>query len=158
MAAEVRPEGGSLGPVARTSGSHYYSLHYMHCVAIVCAAFLFVAGFALLGATARPAQAAGEGTIEIISKSGVHAFRVELATNDEERARGLMFRKELPKATACCSTSTRPAGLVLDAQHLHLARHDLHRGDGRICALPKTPSRCRTTSFLPAGRCGRCSK
>jgi uncharacterized membrane protein (UPF0127 family) len=45
---------------------------------------------------AAPAQAAGEATIEIISKSGVHAFAVELATNEDERSRGLMFRKQLP--------------------------------------------------------------
>ncbi|MEX0751763.1 MAG: DUF192 domain-containing protein, partial [Xanthobacteraceae bacterium] len=35
-------------------------------------------------------------TVEIVSKTGVHVFTVELADNDEERARGLMFRKELP--------------------------------------------------------------
>jgi uncharacterized membrane protein (UPF0127 family) len=52
---------------------------------------------ALLGLwVAAPAQAAGEATIEIVSKTGVHAFAVELATNDAERERGLMFRKELP--------------------------------------------------------------
>ena len=36
-------------------------------------------------------------TLEIVSKTGVHAFAVELATNDAERSRGLMFRKELPE-------------------------------------------------------------
>ncbi len=40
---------------------------------------------------------AAEATLEIVSKSGVHAFAVELATNDTERSRGLMFRKELPE-------------------------------------------------------------
>jgi len=34
--------------------------------------------------------------LEIVSQSGVHVFSVELATTDEERERGLMFRKELP--------------------------------------------------------------
>jgi len=36
-------------------------------------------------------------TLEIASKNGVHAFAVELAVNDEQRAKGLMFRKELPE-------------------------------------------------------------
>ena len=36
-------------------------------------------------------------TIEIVTKTGVHAFRVELATNNAERERGLMFRKSLPE-------------------------------------------------------------
>jgi len=44
-----------------------------------------------------PAQAAGRATIEIVSGSGVHAFNVELATNDAERSRGLMFVKSLPE-------------------------------------------------------------
>jgi uncharacterized protein len=34
-------------------------------------------------------------SLEIVSQSGVHVFSVELATTDEERERGLMFRKEL---------------------------------------------------------------
>jgi uncharacterized protein len=34
--------------------------------------------------------------LEIVSQSGVHVFSVELAATDEERERGLMFRKELP--------------------------------------------------------------
>ncbi len=44
-----------------------------------------------------PASAAAQDTIEIVTSSGVHAFSVELATNDAERARGLMFRKSLPE-------------------------------------------------------------
>ena len=44
-----------------------------------------------------PVQAAGRATIEIVSGSGVHAFNVELASNDAERSRGLMFVKSLPE-------------------------------------------------------------
>ena len=43
------------------------------------------------------AQAAGKATIEIVSGTGVHAFNVELATNDAERSKGLMFVKSLPE-------------------------------------------------------------
>jgi len=43
------------------------------------------------------AQAAGQQTIEVVTKNGVHVFAVEIAENDEERARGLMFRTELPE-------------------------------------------------------------
>jgi uncharacterized protein len=46
---------------------------------------------------AMPARAAGTDTIEIVTASGVHAFSVEMASNDAERERGLMFRKELPE-------------------------------------------------------------
>jgi uncharacterized protein len=60
------------------------------------AAFL-VAAAVLLFAAVLPAFAGGEGKLDIISKTGVHRFTVELATTDAERTRGLMFRKELPE-------------------------------------------------------------
>ena len=41
--------------------------------------------------------AADTRTLEIASKTGVHAFAVEMATTDAERAQGLMNRKELPE-------------------------------------------------------------
>jgi len=50
-----------------------------------------------LVAASLPASSVSVQTLEIVSASGVHVFTVELATNDEERARGLMFRKELPE-------------------------------------------------------------
>jgi uncharacterized protein len=58
-------------------------------------ALLVVAGLALT--VHGSARAAGQGTLEIVSASGVHAFNVELATTEPERERGLMFRKELPQ-------------------------------------------------------------
>jgi uncharacterized protein len=57
---------------------------------------VLVAGCALPAAQTA-ASAAAQDTIEIVTSSGVHAFSVELATNDAERARGLMFRKSLPE-------------------------------------------------------------
>jgi uncharacterized protein len=44
-----------------------------------------------------PLHAAGDSTLDIVTKSGVRAFSVELATNEAERSRGLMYRKELPE-------------------------------------------------------------
>ncbi len=64
--------------------------------AIGLAAILFVAGCALPAAQTT-ASAAGQDTVEIVTSSGVHAFSVELASNDAERALGLMFRKSLPE-------------------------------------------------------------
>ena len=42
------------------------------------------------------APAAEQGTLEIATQSGVRTFAVELAVTDEERAKGLMFRTEVP--------------------------------------------------------------
>ena len=56
---------------------------------------------------AGPARSADPHTLEIASKTGVHAFSVEIAQNDAERAKGLMYRKELPEGQ----------GMLFDFQH-----------------------------------------
>jgi uncharacterized protein len=55
-------------------------------ITVVCAAIL------LGGSTAR---AASVQPLEIVTKSGVHVFSVEMATTEEEKTTGLMYRKEL---------------------------------------------------------------
>ena len=60
------------------------------------AAATLVACWALIAAFPA-ARAAGQDTIEIVTRTGVHAFTVELATNTAERTVGLMYRKELPE-------------------------------------------------------------
>jgi uncharacterized membrane protein (UPF0127 family) len=45
------------------------------------------------------ARAADETTLEIVTQNGVHVFTVEMAKTDEERQKGLMFRKEMPEGT-----------------------------------------------------------
>jgi uncharacterized protein len=59
------------------------------------AAVLLVALSLILGRGL--ALAADPTTLEIVSKTGVHAFTVELAVSEEERARGLMERRSLPE-------------------------------------------------------------
>jgi uncharacterized membrane protein (UPF0127 family) len=43
------------------------------------------------------ARSAEQQTLEIASKSGVHVFSVELAVTDEERQKGLMYRRSMPE-------------------------------------------------------------
>ena len=66
-----------------------------------------LAAVTALFVVAAVARAAGEARIEIISKTGVHSFVVELAANDLERSRGLMFRKQLPDGR----------GMLFDFEH-----------------------------------------
>jgi uncharacterized membrane protein (UPF0127 family) len=42
-------------------------------------------------------QAASVQPLEIVTKAGVHVFSVEMATTEEEKTTGLMYRKELPE-------------------------------------------------------------
>jgi uncharacterized membrane protein (UPF0127 family) len=52
---------------------------------------------ALVLAIGRTPGRAADDTLEIVSKTGVHVFSVELAVTDEQRARGLMERRSLPE-------------------------------------------------------------
>jgi len=49
---------------------------------------LLIAGSAVQAASIQP--------LEIVTKSGVHVFSVEMATTEDEKQKGLMYRKELP--------------------------------------------------------------
>ena len=59
---------------------------------------VFVTAAALLLGSSLTAQSAEQQTLEIASKTGVHVFAVELAVTDEERARGLMYRRSVPES------------------------------------------------------------
>lgn len=59
-----------------------------------------LAAFALLFAgalLAQPVHAAQTQPLEIVTKSGVHVFTVEMASTEEEKMKGLMYRKSLPE-------------------------------------------------------------
>ncbi|MDA9538484.1 hypothetical protein ACM41_20395 [Bradyrhizobium sp. CCBAU 21362] len=56
------------------------------------AAILLIAGVVVAGGSVR---AASFQPLEIVTKSGVQVFSVEMATTEEEKQTGLMYRKEL---------------------------------------------------------------
>ena len=55
---------------------------------------VFVA--ALVSFASNGEQAASVQPLEIVTKSGVQVFSVEMATTEQEKETGLMYRKELP--------------------------------------------------------------
>jgi uncharacterized protein len=58
---------------------------------------LFALAFLLVPFVCVPrAGAMDKGTLEIATKTGVRVFSVDVAVTDEEREKGLMFRKEVP--------------------------------------------------------------
>jgi hypothetical protein len=65
---------------------------------MVCRSVLFLTlAFVLVPFVAAPRAGAMEkGTLEIATKDGVRVFKVDVAVTDEEREKGLMFRKDVP--------------------------------------------------------------
>ena len=58
--------------------------------------WLAVLGILVAIVALSDARAAELQTLEIATKSGVQVFSVEVATTEEEKRTGLMYRKELP--------------------------------------------------------------
>jgi hypothetical protein len=82
------------------------------------------------------ATAAGEQTIEIASKTGVHVFSVEVADNDADRAKGLMYRKELPEGRGMLFDFHRDQDVSFWMQNTYIPLDMIFiRGDGRILRI-----------------------
>ena len=113
------------------------------------AALLFI----LLGRTFAPA--ADLQNLEIVSKSGVHVFSVELAVSDEQRAHGLMERKSVPEGYGMLF-KFEPDQVITMWMHNTYVSLDMIfiRSDGRIVSIAEntTPLSDRTISSGAAAR------
>jgi len=110
-----------------------------------------VACWALLAAL-PVARAGGQDTIEIVTRTGVRAFSVELATNTAERAVGLMYRKELPEGR----------GMLFDFHNDQPVQFWMHNtyisldmifiaGDGRVVRVAEN-AKPMSDELIPSGR------
>ena len=82
---------------------------------------------------ALPAGSAEQQTLEIVSKSGVHVFRVELAVSDEERQKGLMFRRSLPESQGMLFDFKADQDVSMWMRNTYVSLDMIFiRGDGRI--------------------------
>jgi uncharacterized membrane protein (UPF0127 family) len=111
---------------------------------------LFITGCAL-PAGQTSASAAGQDTIEIVTSSGVHAFSVELATNDAERALGLMFRKSLPEGHGMLFDfkADQPVQFWMHNTYISLDMIFI-RGDGRILRIAQD-AKPMSDDLIPSG-------
>ena len=109
---------------------------------------VFVLG---LLAAAGPALPSGQQTIEIASKSGVHVFAVEIANNDAEREKGLMFRKELPEGRGMLFDFHRDQEVSFWMQNTYIPLDMIFiRGDGRILRIAENTEPL-STRLIPSG-------
>jgi uncharacterized membrane protein (UPF0127 family) len=96
-----------------------------------------------------PSRGADLDTLEIVSKTGVHAFAVELAVTEEQRERGLMFRRELPEGRGMLF-KFEPDQVVAMWMHNTYVSLDMIfiRADGRILRIAEntTPQSDRIIS------------
>jgi uncharacterized protein len=109
--------------------------------------------FVLVGLVvfAAPVWPAGKQTLEIASKSGVHVFSVEIADNDAERAKGLMYRKELPEGQGMLFDFHREQEVSFWMQNTYVPLDMVFiRADGRILRIAENTEPL-STKLIPSG-------
>ena len=108
---------------------------------------------ALVGllAIAAPVWTAGQQTLEIASKTGVHTFAVEVADNDTERAKGLMYRRELPEGQGMLFDFHREQEVSFWMQNTYIPLDMVFiRADGRILRIAENTEPL-STKLIPSG-------
>jgi len=96
----------------------------------------FLAALFALSLAGAPAAAADPQTLEIVSKTGVHTFAVELAKSDAERAQGLMYRRELPEGRGMLFDFQRDDEVAMWMKNTYIPLDMVFiRSDGRIVRI-----------------------
>jgi uncharacterized protein len=100
---------------------------------------------------AAPARAAGTDTIEIVSSNGVHPFSVELAANEADRERGLMYRKSLPEGHGMLFDFGFPQSTAFWMHNTYISLDIIFIGaDGRIIRIAES-AKPMSDTLIPSG-------
>ncbi len=112
--------------------------------------------FPILAATlvvwlAMPSRGAERQALEIATKSGVHVFEVELAVTDEERSRGLMFRKSLPESYGMLFDFKRDQEVSMWMHNTYVSLDMIFiEADGRIRRIAENTT-TESDKIIPSG-------
>ncbi len=104
----------------------------------------------LLAASRAPA--AEHGTLEIATKSGVRTFAVELAVTDEERTKGLMFRKEVPEGYGMLFDFKQEQPVTMWMKNTYVPLDMIFiKNDGRIARIAEN-TKILSEDIIPSGQ------
>ena len=114
-------------------------------------AVLFVLATAHFLALSPTARGAEQQTLEIASKSGVHVFAVELAVTEEERARGLMFRRSVPDSYGMLFDFKRDQEVTMWMRNTYVSLDMIFiQSDGRIRHIAES-TETESDKIIPSG-------
>jgi uncharacterized membrane protein (UPF0127 family) len=112
---------------------------------------LTVVALAYLAALVLPASSAEQQTLEIASKTGVHVFSVELAVTDQERERGLMFRRSVPEFTGMLFDFKRDQEVTMWMRNTYVSLDMIFiQSDGRIRRIAEN-TETESDKIIPSG-------
>jgi uncharacterized membrane protein (UPF0127 family) len=97
------------------------------------------------------AQAADVQPLEIVTKSGVQVFSVEMATTEEEKTTGLMYRKELPDGRGMLFDFSPEQEVSMWMKNTFIPLDMIFiRADGRILRIAEN-TEPQSTKIIPSG-------
>jgi uncharacterized protein len=97
------------------------------------------------------AGAASFQPLEIVTKSGVHVFSVELATTEEEKTTGLMYRKELPDGKGMLFDFSPEQQVSMWMKNTYISLDMIFiRADGSILRIAENTEPL-STKIIPSG-------
>jgi len=109
------------------------------------------AAFVILVLLVAPVAAAERATLEIVSRTGVHVFAVEVVSNDADRAKGLMFRKELPEGQGMLFDFQRDQEIAMWMRNTYIPLDMIFiAGDGRIRRIAEN-TEPMSEKIIPSG-------
>src|ERR1700726_1583203 len=114
--------------------------------------WMFVAAAGVLYTIAgHGAWAASVQTLEIVTKSGVQVFSVEMATTDQEKETGLMYRKELPDGKGMLFDFSPEQQVSMWMKNTFMSLDMIFiRADGRILRIAEN-TEPQSTRIIPSG-------
>ena len=97
-----------------------------------------------------PVQAASIQPLEIVTKSGVQVFSVEMATTEEEKTTGLMYRKELPDGKGMLFDFSPEQDVSMWMKNTFISLDMIFiRADGRILRIAEN-TEPQSTKIIPS--------
>ena len=102
--------------------------------------------------TNLPARAASIQPLEIATKSGVQVFSVEMATTEEEKTTGLMYRKELPDGKGMLFDFSPEQQISMWMKNTYISLDMIFiRADGRILRIAENTEPLSTKIISSGG-------
>ena len=100
--------------------------------------------------TSLEAEAASIQPLEIVTKSGVHVFAVEMATTEEEKTTGLMYRKELADGKGMLFDFSPEQEVSMWMKNTYISLDMIFiRADGRILRIAEN-TEPMSTKIIPS--------
>jgi uncharacterized membrane protein (UPF0127 family) len=108
------------------------------------------AAFVVCALACGPARAADQ-MLEIATASGVHSFAVEFVATDADRAKGLMFRRELPEGRGMLFDFEREQDVSMWMENTYISLDMIFiNADGRIRRIAENTTPL-SRQIIPSG-------